>query len=537
MKFVGDTLSFSNLSEDGGTHTVRLPFYHRAAVGVFPGTRIFAVPLPSTNEVVLTPIDPSKWGDIWRLEAMVSDQPGSAKSLVETLVDNDVNVLVHEGVSESAEQGKTVHQIFEILDLAKYSDDIDGNSDTRNHVGKSLLKPNHLLNRLIGHSADCLEQAHEFNDWELRFNRMEFFFRNKETREQAVALSLNVDNEVHVPVRILKDLGLENDVKESLPLHIISDTEQKYVKLRVLSPKDYYLLFEIEHAERIGAIDEFMDVLKARKANMIDSYSRLKSIAHSALFYTLAEFSGKMTTQEALSVVQDLVDSSLARAVVLKGAVGDGPSLERLKPKLPTGATIRTRSPRSAGPPTEPMGAVKADGDRKAGSADAALPLGIPYYLDRHDSVNWTLNTATVFMAIPFSEAYREFYDSYVAAPVRDVGLEPSRADDLPARAKRRHIIDRIEEGIARSRFVIADVTKWNPNVVYEVGLAVGISKPLLLLCEEQHFDADEIPFDFQSYELIKYSPWQAESLKGRLMEKIRELKEDTEIGEPGPDA
>jgi hypothetical protein len=527
LKFVGDTLSVSSVSADGNTHTVSLPFYHRAAVGVFPGTTLFAVPLTSTNEVVLTPIDPEKWGDLWRLEATVKDSPGSAKSLVETLVANNVNVLVHEGVSEAVKQGPPVHQVFEILDLANYTDAIDSASETRNSGSKAMLKPNHLVNKLIAGSADCLNQAPERNGWEMRFDRMEFFFRNKEARFNWSELTLNVDNEVHVPSSLMKELALVKDDKSPLPLHIISDTEQKYVKLRVLAPEKYYVLFEVEHIERVGAIDELMSVFSNRKANMIDSYSRLKSINRSALFYALAEFDKKLTKRKLESMLKELICTSSALSVVLKGAYGsNGPPLEKLA--LPESVSIRPG-------PADRKSLPRRQEPQIAGDRDEELKdprryrLGAPYYLYGRGSSEWTLNTAQVFMAVPFGDkAYTEFYDHYIAKPVKNAGLEPFRADRVPARAKRQSIIEKIEEGIARSRFVIADITDSNPNVIYEVGLAVGISKPVLLLCDSKHFDAREIPFDFQSYELLEYSPYGADRLKVQLANKIAQLKEDT---------
>lgn len=535
MKFVGDTLGFSEVGA-GESHTVYLPFYHRAAVGVFPGTRLFAVPLTATNEIVLTPIDPSTWADLWRLEATVSDHPGSAKRLVEMLVANTVNVLVHEGVSESTEDGKTVHQVFEVLDLARYANAIDGTSDSRTTVNRPLLKPNLLVNQLINHASRCLAQSRGRDGWELQFERMEFFFHNKGARHRAVELSLNVNKEVHVPAELFRDMSFVDDVSEPLPLHIISDTEQKYVKLRVLSPRKYYLLLEIEHAERVGAIDEFMGVLSNHDANMIDSYSRLTDIAHSAHFYALAEFP-EMSAKRVLAVLDDLVGTPLARQVTLKGAAGAGPLLEKLK--LPRGVSIREAPTRQA-PTRRPARLTEAsarittngpEAETGVGKATAsALRFGAPYYIDHHDSTAWTLNTAQVFMAVPFAKPYEDFYNDFIASAVRDVGLEPMRIDEMPAQARRRHIVDKIEEAIARSRFVIADVSGWNPNVVYEVGLTVGISKPILLLCDKQHFDAREIPFDFQSYELIEYSPYSAGDLRSRLTRKIREIKDDTEL-------
>lgn len=46
---------------------------------------------------------------------------------------------------------------------------------------------------------------------------------------------------------------------------------------------------------------------------------------------------------------------------------------------------------------------------------------------------------------------------------------------------------------------------------------APAISKPMLLLCDQQYFDAREIPFDFASYELIEYTPFDAVELRERL--------------------
>jgi hypothetical protein len=520
MKFVGDVISFSRVNPVEATHTVRLPVYHRAAVGLFPGTRVFAVPRPSTNEVILSPIDPASWGDLWRLEATVLDKPGTAKALVETLVANDVNVLVHEGLSESIENGQTVHQVHEILDLAKYSDRLDGTSDQRNSVNRPLLKPNRLISKLIEHGAECLTQTRGQDGWELKFTRMEFFFRNKEFRAHGVELNLNIHNEIHVPTQLVRAMSfVDDDLGQPLALHIISDTEQKYVKLRILSPLRYYLLLEIEHDERVGAIDEFMRMLRDHGANMIDSYSRLQSIAQSALFYALCEFATVPNGQHVLQIVNELLESRVARSVVLKGAFGAGPDPHELA--LPAGALVRTRRrtksvqltdvPKPDVPPVATRGG-----------------LGLPYYLDRRGSGSWTLKTAEVFMAIPFADDYEEFYNEFIASAVQDAGLDPVRVDQVPQEAQRRPLIDRIEEGIARARFVIADVSGWNPNVIYEVGLAAGISKPLLMLCHSRHFEEADIPFDFRAYELVEYSPYKPSDFKKRLQRKIHEMRDVT---------
>lgn len=90
-------------------------------------------------------------------------------------------------------------------------------------------------------------------------------------------------------------------------------------------------------------------------------------------------------------------------------------------------------------------------------------------------------------------------------------------------------IIERIEEGVARSRFVIADLSGWNPNVVYEVGLAIGISKPILLLCDSKHFEERSVPFDFAPYPLIQYSVYAFDDFHAKLKTRIHQMKHGTE--------
>ena len=187
-----------------------------------------------------------------------------------------------------------------------------------------------------------------------------------------------------------------------------------------------------------------MHVLSAHSANMIDSYSRLKKVAESALFYAFAEFSSKTEADVVEQIAEDLVASDMTRSVVLKGAFGAGPRLGENDLKLPLGASVReerldekpSKSP--AAPNTAPSKS------RKTGKS-VRDRLGAPYYADRPGAATWTLNTAEVFMAIPFSDTYAPFYRDYVKAAVLDAGLTPVRVDELPAEAKRRtnHRADR----------------------------------------------------------------------------------------------
>ena len=63
---------------------------------------------------------------------------------------------------------------------------------------------------------------------------------------------------------------------------------------------------------------------------------------------------------------------------------------------------------------------------------------------------------------------------------------------------------DQIHSAIRRAEFVVADLTGANPNVLFEVGLALGLNKPVLLLSQGP---TKEMPFDLQQLQVAMYRP------------------------------
>jgi len=61
--------------------------------------------------------------------------------------------------------------------------------------------------------------------------------------------------------------------------------------------------------------------------------------------------------------------------------------------------------------------------------------------------------------------------------------------------------MEQIRSAIQQARFCIADVTRSNPNVLYEVGLAHASSKPIILLAEE----GSHLPFDLAHQRVVFY--------------------------------
>ena len=79
--------------------------------------------------------------------------------------------------------------------------------------------------------------------------------------------------------------------------------------------------------------------------------------------------------------------------------------------------------------------------------------------------------------------------------------LTVSRADEILGLQP---IITKIEEAIKSSDLIIAEVSEDNPNVWLEVGYALGINKPTIILCDRSK--RQKLPFDVAHRPIIFYS-------------------------------
>ena len=85
-------------------------------------------------------------------------------------------------------------------------------------------------------------------------------------------------------------------------------------------------------------------------------------------------------------------------------------------------------------------------------------------------------------------------------------------------------ILKRIWSQIDRSDIVVAELTRLNPNVFYEVGYAHAKSKFCILLTT----DASTIPFDLKNRRHIVYSSIQ--DLKNKLARDLAVIRGETEL-------
>ena len=102
------------------------------------------------------------------------------------------------------------------------------------------------------------------------------------------------------------------------------------------------------------------------------------------------------------------------------------------------------------------------------------------------------------FVVMPFDEEFDLIYKGLIQPPFEAAGYHVVRADDI---TNQRNILHDIVVQLHDSDLIVADLTDTNPNVYYELGLAHGLERNVVLL--SQH--PSDTPFDLRSYRMIEY--------------------------------
>jgi len=124
------------------------------------------------------------------------------------------------------------------------------------------------------------------------------------------------------------------------------------------------------------------------------------------------------------------------------------------------------------------------------------------------------------FYLCPFSEPFNTVYSEHVVPAVKELGHTISRADEIFGTQP---IIEDIWEGINTAEIILADVTGRNPNVMYEIGMAHTVGKPVIIITQT----IDDVPFDLKHFRCIvyTYTPKGIKSLEERITGTLRFVK------------
>ena len=126
--------------------------------------------------------------------------------------------------------------------------------------------------------------------------------------------------------------------------------------------------------------------------------------------------------------------------------------------------------------------------------------------------------TDACFVMMPFADPIGGYYALIYEPAIKKAGLIPVRADtDIFGTGK---IIDQIWSGLNRAKVLVAELTGRNPNVLYELGLAHALHKPVVLVSSNEA----DVPFDVRHVRVIYYDvndPFWGDKLIAKVAENV----------------
>ena len=102
------------------------------------------------------------------------------------------------------------------------------------------------------------------------------------------------------------------------------------------------------------------------------------------------------------------------------------------------------------------------------------------------------------FVIMSYHEGYA-FFERIKRIVGEETGFECLRADEIPGAGE--DLRAKIHTAIEGAVFVMTDISHMRPNIYYELGYAIGRSKPVMILARE----GVEVPIDLSGVELIRY--------------------------------
>ncbi len=117
------------------------------------------------------------------------------------------------------------------------------------------------------------------------------------------------------------------------------------------------------------------------------------------------------------------------------------------------------------------------------------------------------------FVIMPFDKPFNDVYDVIKKAVAEQRTLQCGRIDEIKRPGS---ILDDLVDELESATVCIADLTGNRPNVLWEVGYAMALNKPMILVSQ----DLQSLPFDLAPNRTIEYD---REDLAGTLGPRLTE--------------
>jgi len=135
------------------------------------------------------------------------------------------------------------------------------------------------------------------------------------------------------------------------------------------------------------------------------------------------------------------------------------------------------------------------------------------------------------FIVMPFSLEWSNTVHQTLSTACKSMAIQPLRGDDVFTPTD---ILVDIWHSLNDADFVIADITGRNPNVLYELGIAHTLAKPVLIISS----NAADIPIDLSTRRVILYNQseldW-SEDLGSKVSQAISEILSAYELNSIDP--
>lgn len=122
-------------------------------------------------------------------------------------------------------------------------------------------------------------------------------------------------------------------------------------------------------------------------------------------------------------------------------------------------------------------------------------------------------NEAFIVMRFSNNDENDHAYEYGIKHALEDLKIKCIRADE---RVVSGQLLQKVRQNIERCRLIVAKVDSNNLNVYFELGLAMGLDKDVLLISEEDL--VIQLPTDLKNWECLTYSKGNYEQLKQRII-------------------
>jgi len=102
-----------------------------------------------------------------------------------------------------------------------------------------------------------------------------------------------------------------------------------------------------------------------------------------------------------------------------------------------------------------------------------------------------------VFVIMPFEDEFKPIYENHIKRVVERLELKILRGDESQSTEI---VMHKIWSQMHNARLVIADYSKLNVNVFYELGMAHTLSKPYIIITQDK-----DKPFDIRHLDIFQY--------------------------------